>query len=69
MASGVQHKLLRTTAQKSNTAPISDANKLIHVQSQRFSLGEASARASVLIEKFDVVWSSGNDFAKLLTVK
>jgi hypothetical protein len=69
VASGVERKLLRATAQKSNATPVSDAHKEVHVQGERLCAGEDPATAPVRIAELDFVRSAADDLAQLLTFK
>jgi len=69
VAAGVECKLLGTTAQKSNAAPVSDAHKEVQVQSERVPTGEGPVTASVLIAELDFVRSTGDELAQFLTFK
>jgi hypothetical protein len=69
VASCVERKLLVTSAQKSNTAPVSDAHKKVHVQGKRLGTREYPATASVLIAELDFVRSATDDLTQFLTIK
>src|SRR5213592_4195567 len=69
VTSGVDRKPLCTTAQKSNTMPVSDANKKIQIQRERLVAKEDPATTPVLISQFDRVRSAADDLAQFLTLK
>jgi len=68
MASGVDHEFLCATAQESNAAPVSDANKQVQIHGERFGTGEDSATTPVLITQFDFVRSATDDLAQFFTL-
>ena len=62
-ASRVDGKPLCATAQKSNAAPVSNADKKVHIQGLGFSAGQEPAKTSELILEFDLVRRSTDDVA------
>jgi hypothetical protein len=69
MASEVDVKLLCTTAQKSNAAPVSDAHEEVQIQCERLGARENPAATSVLIAELDFVSSASDDLAQFLTIE
>ncbi|MGA7414547.1 MAG: hypothetical protein WBW33_29020 [Bryobacteraceae bacterium] len=60
-ASRVDDKLLCATAQKSNSAPVSNAHEEIQIQGERLWTGKKPATAAILVPEFDFAWSSADN--------
>jgi hypothetical protein len=68
-AAAVQIEVLGSSAQKTKSPPVSDADEAIQIQSQRFGTGERPAAAPVLVTKLDHIRSTGDDLVQLSTFK
>jgi hypothetical protein len=69
VAPAVECKLLWTTTQKLNAAPVSDANEKVQIQGEGFDTGESLATAPVLIAKLNDIWSAGDHLVQFLAFK
>jgi hypothetical protein len=69
VTSGIERKLLCTTAQESKAPPVSDPNKKIQIQGERLIAGKEPATTPVRIAKFDFLRGAGDKLPQLLTLK
>ena len=69
VASRIKWKLLCAAAQELNASSISNADKEIQIQLERFDAGKRPATTSVRVVEFDFVWCSADDLPQLLPLK
>jgi hypothetical protein len=68
VASGVECKLLCTTAQKPDAASVSNANKQVQIQGERLGTGEDPATTPVLILGLDCIPSARDKLAQVFSL-